>query len=93
MKLINIGFGNMVSASRIIAIVSPESAPIKRMIQDAKDTSALIDATCGRRTRAVIIADSGHIILSAIQPETVSNRFSDKALAVSPEEDEEEDEE
>jgi len=79
MKLINVGFGNMVSVSRIIAIVSPESAPIKRMIQDAKDTSSLIDATCGRRTRAVIITDSNHIILSAIQPETVSNRFIDKA--------------
>ena len=75
MKLINIGFGNMVSASRIIAIVSPESAPIKRIIQDGKDTGRLIDATFGRRTRAVIIADSGHVILSAIQPKTVANRF------------------
>jgi regulator of extracellular matrix RemA (YlzA/DUF370 family) len=74
MKLINIGFGNMVSASRYIAIVSPESAPIKRIIQDAKDSGSLIDATYGRRTRAVVIADSGHIILSAIQPETVANR-------------------
>jgi regulator of extracellular matrix RemA (YlzA/DUF370 family) len=75
MKLINIGFGNMVSAGRIIAIVSPESAPIKRIIQDAKDNGNLIDATYGRRTRAVVIADSGHIILSAIQPETVANRI------------------
>ena len=75
MKLINIGYGNMVSAGRIVAIVSPESAPIKRMIQDARDGGSLIDATYGRRTRAVIIADSGHIILSAIQPETVSNRI------------------
>jgi regulator of extracellular matrix RemA (YlzA/DUF370 family) len=75
MKLINIGYGNMVSAGRVVAIVSPESAPIKRMIQDARDGGSLIDATYGRRTRAVIIADSGHIILSAIQPETVSNRI------------------
>ena len=69
MKLINIGYGNMVSAGRVVAIVSPESAPIKRMIQDARDAGSLIDATYGRRTRAVIIADSGHIILSAIQPD------------------------
>ena len=75
MKLINIGFGNMVSANRIITIVSPESAPIKRIIQDARDNGALIDATYGRRTRAVIVMDSGHVILSAIQPETVANRF------------------
>ena len=75
MKLINIGYGNMVSAGRVVAIVSPESAPIKRMIQDARDGGNLIDATYGRRTQAVIIADSGHIILSAIQPETVSNRI------------------
>ena len=75
MKLINIGFGNMVSASRIITIVSPESAPIKRIIQDARDNGALIDATYGRRTRAVIVMDSGPVILSAIQPETVANRF------------------
>ncbi len=75
MRLINIGYGNMVSAGRVVAIVSPESAPIKRMIQDARDSGSLIDATYGRRTRAVIIADSGHIILSAIQPETVSNRI------------------
>lgn len=74
MKLINIGFGNMVSASRLIAIVSSESAPIKRIIQDARDKGCLIDATYGRRTRAVIIMDSDHVILSAIQPETVANR-------------------
>ena len=74
MKLINIGFGNMVSASRLIAIVSPESAPIKRIIQDARDRGSLIDATYGRRTRAVIIMDSDHVILSAIQPETVATR-------------------
>lgn len=75
MKLINIGFGNMVSAGRIITIVSPESAPIKRIIQDARDNGVLIDATYGRRTRAVIVMDSGHVVLSAIQPETVANRF------------------
>ena len=85
MKLINIGFGNMVSASRLIAIVSPESAPIKRIVQEARDKGALIDATCGRRTRAVIIMDSDHVILSAVQPETVANR-----LAVDDVEDDEE---
>ncbi|MEB3357990.1 MAG: DUF370 domain-containing protein [Synechococcales bacterium] len=74
-KLINIGFGNIVSANRVIAIVSPESAPIKRIISDARTRGELIDATYGRRTRAVIITDSGHIVLSAIQPETVANRF------------------
>jgi len=77
-KLINIGFGNIVSANRIIAIVSPESAPIKRIIQEARDRGMLIDATYGRRTRAVIITDSDHIILSAVQPETVSHRLSSK---------------
>ncbi len=76
MKLINIGFGNMVSASRLIAIVSPESAPIKRIIQDARDKGVLIDETYGRRTRAVIVMDSDHVILSAVQPETVANRLS-----------------
>ncbi len=75
MKLINIGFGNMVSAGRLVAIVSPESAPIKRIIQDARDKGYLIDATYGRRTRAVIIMDSDHVVLSAIQPETVANRL------------------
>jgi len=73
-KLINIGFGNIVSAGRVIAIVSPESAPIKRIIQEARDDGRLIDATYGRRTRAVIITDSDHVILSAVQPETVANR-------------------
>ena len=77
MKLINIGFGNMVSANRLIAIVSPESAPIKRIVQ-ARDKGALIDATYGRRTRAVIITDSDHVILSAVQPETVANRLNDE---------------
>ena len=78
MKLINIGFGNMVSAGRLIAIVSPASAPIKRMIQGARDRGMLIDATYGRRTRAVLIMDSDHIVLSAIQPETVAGRLSGK---------------
>ncbi len=75
MKLINIGFGNVVSANRIITIVSPESAPIKRIIQDARDQGILVDASYGRRTRSVIVMDSGHVILSAIQPETIANRF------------------
>lgn len=74
-KLINIGYGNIVSASRVIAIVSPESAPIKRIVTDARDAGRLVDATYGRRTRAVIIMDSEHVVLSAIQPETVANRF------------------
>ncbi len=73
-KLINIGFGNFVSANRVIAIVSPESAPIKRIVQEARDGSRLIDATYGRRTRAVVIMDSDHVVLSAVQPETVANR-------------------
>ncbi|MPM66332.1 hypothetical protein SDC9_113239 [bioreactor metagenome] len=75
MKLINIGFGNMVSANRLVAIVSPESAPIKRIITEARDKGTLIDATYGRRTRAVIITDSDHVVLSAIQPETVAHRL------------------
>lgn len=79
MKFINIGFGNIVSAHRLIAIVSPESAPIKRIIQDARDNGKLIDATYGRRTRAVIIMDSEHVILSAVQPETVANRLDKDA--------------
>ena len=78
MKLINIGFGNIVSANRLVAIVGPESAPIKRIIQDARDRGFLVDATYGRRTRAVLIADSGHVILSAVQPETVANRLTVK---------------
>ncbi len=78
MKLINIGFGNMISANRLVAIVSPESAPIKRVIREAEDKGTLINATYGRRTRAVIVMDSGHIVLSSIQPETVANRISEK---------------
>lgn len=76
-NLINIGFGNIVAANRVIAVVSPESAPIKRIIQEARESGMLIDATYGRRTRAVIITDSDHVILSAIQPETVSHRLDD----------------
>ena len=77
MKLINIGFGNVVVANRLVAVVSPDSSPIKRIIQDARDKGTLIDATYGRRTRAVIITDSDHIILSAIQAETIANRIHD----------------
>ena len=77
MQLINIGFGNMVSSARLIAIVSPESAPIKRIVQDAREQGRLIDATYGRRTRAVIVMDSDHVILSAGQPETVAARLND----------------
>ena len=78
MKLLNIGFGNMVAASRLLAIVSPDSAPIKRIIQDAKDSGRLIDATYGRRTRAVLMMDSDHVVLSALQPETVAGRLADE---------------
>lgn len=74
-RLVNIGFGNIVSANRIVAIVSPESAPIKRMIGEARDKGMLIDATYGRRTRAVIFTDSDHVVLSAVQPETVAHRL------------------
>ena len=74
-QLLKIGFGNMVSANRVMAIISPESAPIKRMVQDARDKGLLIDATYGRKTRAVLVMDSGQIVLSAIQPETVAHRL------------------
>lgn len=77
MKFINIGFGNIISSNRLIAAVSPESAPIKRVIQDARDNGKLIDATYGRKTRAVIIMDSEHVILSSVQPETVAGRLDD----------------
>ena len=88
MQFINIGFGNMVAAGRLVAIVSPESAPIKRIIQEARDKGTLIDATYGRRTRAVIIMDSDHVVLSAIQPETVANRLSDASESVELDEEE-----
>lgn len=77
----NIGFGNIVAANRIVAIVGPESAPIKRVIQEAREKGILIDATYGRRTRAVIVSDSGHVILSAVQPETVANRLSSREIS------------
>ncbi|HHV77030.1 MAG TPA: DUF370 domain-containing protein [Syntrophothermus lipocalidus] len=85
-RLVNIGFGNIVAANRIVAIVSPESAPIKRIIQEAREKGVLIDATYGRRTRAVIIVDSGHVVLSAVQPETVANRLSVKETTSAEEE-------
>ncbi len=88
MKFINIGFGNMVASDRIITIVSPDSAPVKRLIQDAKDSGRVIDVSCGRRTRSVIITDSEHVILSAIQSETIANRLDNNTA-----EDEEEPEE
>ena len=88
MKLINIGFGNMVSAGRLIAIVSPESAPIKRLVQEARDKGSLIDATYGRRTRAVLIMDSDHIVLSALQTETVAGRLGGKETEAAEEEEE-----
>jgi regulator of extracellular matrix RemA (YlzA/DUF370 family) len=91
-QLINIGFGNLVSAGRLIAIVSPESAPIKRMVQEARDRGVLIDATYGRRTRAVLIMDSDHIILSAVQPETVAGRLGWAKEDAVPDEEEEEEE-
>lgn len=78
MHLINIGFGNFIAADRIIAIVSPESAPIKRIVQEARDKGSLVDATYGRRTRAVVIMNSGHIVLSSVQPETVAHRLTGK---------------
>ena len=81
MKFINIGFGNMVCADRVVAIVSPDSAPIKRLIQDAREAGRVIDVSCGRRTRAVVLTDSEHVILSAIQTETVANRLSGNADA------------
>ena len=82
MKFINIGFGNMVAADRVVAVVSPDSAPIKRLIQDAKDQGRTIDVSCGRRTRAVIITDSEHVILSAIQAETIANRLDSEDSGV-----------
>ena len=86
MKLINIGFGNIVAANHMVAVVSPESAPIKRIITEAREKGVLIDATYGRKTRSVIICDSEHVILSAVQTETVASRLS-KDEIVSPEED------
>ena len=78
MRLVNIGFGNMVAASRLVAIVSPESAPVRRLVQDARETGRVLDATYGRRTRAVIIMDSDHVVLSPLQPETVAGRMENR---------------
>ena len=88
MKLINIGFGSLISAQRLLAVIAPESAPIKRMIQEARERGVLIDATYGRRTRAVLIMDSDHIVLSALQPETVAGRLGGRENEPAPEEDE-----
>lgn len=93
MKFINVGFGNLVSAARIVAIAGPDSAPIKRLVQDAKEDDRVIDVSCGRRTRAVIITDSDHVILSAVQAETINNRLADEDADDEEEDDEEEDDE
>jgi regulator of extracellular matrix RemA (YlzA/DUF370 family) len=90
MKFINIGFGNMVAVERIVAIASPDSAPIKRLVQDAREDGRVIDVSCGRRTRAVIITDSDHVILSAIQSETITNRLTSDDSSVSDDEADEE---
>ena len=92
MKFINVGFGNMVAADRVVALANPDSAPIKRLIQDSKDDGRAIDVTCGRRTRAVIITDSEHVILSAIQAETVANRLDNSDDVVDEDVAEDEDE-
>jgi regulator of extracellular matrix RemA (YlzA/DUF370 family) len=77
-RLVNIGFGNVVNSNKIVGIISPEAAPIKRMVQNAKDSGTAIDATCGRKTKAVIVTDSGHLLLSALLPETIANRVNAK---------------
>ena len=79
MKLINIGFGNMVMANKVVAVVSPDSAPIKRIVSDAREKGMLIDATCGRRTKAVVVAESDHVILSSLLPDTIANRLNDES--------------
>lgn len=86
MKLVNIGFGNMISAQRLVAIVSPDSAPVKRMIQEGRERGILIDATYGRRTRAVLVMDNDHLVLSALQPETVAGRLNGEERAEGEEE-------
>ena len=78
MKLLNVGFGNMVSAGRIVAVIAPDSAPVKRLVQEARDAGHLIDATAGRRTRAVLIMDTDHVVLSAVQPETIAGRMQNE---------------
>ncbi|MBQ4150448.1 MAG: DUF370 domain-containing protein [Clostridia bacterium] len=89
MKFINVGFGNMVAADRVVALVSPDSAPMKRLVSEAREGGRIIDVTCGRRTRAIIITDSDHVILSATQPETISNRLADEIDDIEESEDEE----
>ena len=91
MKFINVGFGNMVAVDRVVALANPDSAPIKRLIQDSKDDGRAIDVTCGRRTRAVIITDSEHVILSAIQTETIANRLDNSSVEDDVDEEEEDD--
>ena len=91
MKFINVGFGNLVAVDRVVALATPDSAPIKRLIQDSKDDGRAIDVTCGRRTRSVIITDSEHVILSAIQTETIANRLEDSDAGADEEEEEESD--
>lgn len=86
MKLVNVGFGNLISAQRLVAVIGPESAPVKRMVQEARGTGILIDATYGRKTRAVLVMDSGHIVLSALQPETVAARTGGKEIETDEEE-------
>lgn len=88
MRLVNIGFGNMVAAGKVVAVVSPDSAPIKRMVQEAKEAGTLIDATFGRRTKAVLVMDGGTIVLSAVMPETVAGRFNEKEDTASQSEEE-----
>ena len=89
MKFINVGFGNMVAADRVVALVSPDSAPMKRLVSEAREGGRIIDVTCGRRTRSIIITDSDHVILSATQPETISNRLADEIDDIEEAEDEE----
>jgi regulator of extracellular matrix RemA (YlzA/DUF370 family) len=86
LRLINIGFGNMIAAERIVAVVSPDSAPVKRLVQEARDARRVVDATQGRRTRAVVITDSDHVVLSAIQPETVASRVGGREMSAQLEE-------
>ena len=81
MKLINIGFASLVSAERLVAVVSPDSAPIKRMVQEARERGALVDASYGRRTRAVLLMDNDHLVLSALQPETIAGRIEEDGRA------------
>ena len=91
MRFISIGFGNMVSAARVVSLISPDSAPVKRLIQDAREAGRVIDVTCGRRTRSVIITDSDHIILSAVQTETLANRIDDMSVVLTDDDEEDAD--